>query len=104
MIANENYIADNSKKVRLIDANELLHHTVWLCGGFVGDPYSDGYMDALDKVEMVILEFPTMDAVEVLHGRWKGAGMGDYYCSLCLETVNGNTYKYCPNCGAKMQE
>ena len=36
-------------------------------------------------------------------GRWKGAGMGDYYCSLCCETyTGGNEYKYCPNCGAKM--
>jgi hypothetical protein len=34
-------------------------------------------------------------------GRWKGAGFGDYNCSLCSETVNGKT-KYCPNCGAKM--
>lgn len=36
--------------------------------------------------------------------RWKGAGMGDYTCSLCDETVNGNDYKYCPNCGAYMKE
>ena len=51
---------------RLIDANELLHNQVWLCGGFVGDPYCDGYMEALDKVETVIREFPTVEAVEVV--------------------------------------
>ena len=39
------------------------------------------------------------DAVK--HGRWKGAGMGDYYCSLCQRLVNPRT-NYCPHCGAKM--
>ena len=33
--------------------------------------------------------------------RWKGAGMGDYYCSLCQEEIGGQR-KFCPNCGAKM--
>lgn len=38
-------------------------------------------------------------------GRWKGAGMGDYYCSLCNTTYSsGDEYNYCPNCGAKMKE
>ena len=45
---------------------------------------------------------PTADVAEVKHGRWKGAGMGDYYCSLCQEVVSGSDFKYCPNCGAKM--
>lgn len=34
--------------------------------------------------------------------RWKGVGMGDYYCSLCCETVSGNRERECPNCGALM--
>jgi hypothetical protein len=34
--------------------------------------------------------------------RWKGAGMGDYYCSLCCKTVSGNRARYCPACGAEM--
>lgn len=36
--------------------------------------------------------------------RWKGAGMGDYMCSLCATVVSGNRYHYCPNCGARMDE
>ena len=35
--------------------------------------------------------------------RWKGAGMGDYCCSLCQHTISGRT-KFCPECGAKMDE
>ena len=38
----------------------------------------------------------------VKHGRWKGAGMGDYMCSWCATVVSGNRYRYCPNCGSKM--
>ena len=46
---------------------------------------------------------PTADVVEVRKGRWKGAGMGDYYCSLCCNTYSGgDEFNYCPNCGAKM--
>lgn len=37
--------------------------------------------------------------------RWKGAGMGDYYCSRCCATYSGGeAYNYCPNCGANMKE
>ena len=34
--------------------------------------------------------------------RWKGAGFGDYYCSLCQEVKSGNELPECPYCGAKM--
>lgn len=44
------------------------------------------------------------DRAEPKHGRWKGAGMGDYMCSWCATVVSGNRYHYCPNCGAKMDE
>lgn len=33
--------------------------------------------------------------------RWKGAGMGDYYCSLCCETGDVRSLR-CPNCNARM--
>ena len=45
---------------------------------------------------------PTIEAEPIKHGRWKGAGMGDYMCSWCGEVVSGNRYHYCPNCGARM--
>ena len=58
-------------------------------------------MDGLDVVQY-LNTLPAVDAVEVVHGRWKGAGMGDYFCSLCSEVVSGNEHNFCPNCGAKM--
>lgn len=52
--------------MRLIDADELMDNKVWLCGGFVGDKYAEGYMDGLDAVEEVIKAMPTVDAVPVV--------------------------------------
>ena len=49
---------------------------------------------------------PTVDAVEVVHGRWVfgTANHREYMkCSVCLksQTPTG-VFTYCPNCGAKM--
>ena len=47
---------------------------------------------------------PRVDAVEVVHGRWIDAReyCGDYMCSNCDALYGTNKFKYCPNCGAKM--
>lgn len=38
-------------------------------------------------------------------GRWKGAGLGDYLCSVCWSVYSGgDKYNYCPNCGSRMKE
>ena len=86
---------------RLIDANALLHDKVWLCGGFVGDPYCDGYMEALDKVETVIREFPSVDAVEVVRCKdckYYGDspyGNGDMMCDRWGEWIFPNDDDFC---------
>ena len=57
-------------------------------------------------------EAPTVDAVEVVHGRWiEKVDMVESYladctevfyeCSVC-ECANIGESPYCPNCGAKM--
>ncbi len=39
------------------------------------------------------------------HGRWKGAGLGDYYCSLCNYIASGaDRLDFCPECNAYMKE
>ena len=55
-----------------------------------------------------IVEAPTVDAVEVVHGRWvmkemmiKSPFAKNAYCSMCLEETS-YAHNYCPNCGAKM--
>ena len=48
---------------------------------------------------------PTVDAVPVKHGLWKLVDEAEpqrYGCSKCSCLSWYGTYKYCPNCGAKM--
>ena len=61
-----------------------------------------------------IADAPTVDAVPVVHGRWIDEGQyGDNFphhawrCSECGEHVieiDTSWYKYCPNCGARMDK
>lgn len=88
----------NRNKRRLIDANELkakAHHT-----DCIGEDLAVWASD--------IDEAHTVDAVPVVHGRWRrfinGDGEYKYLCGVCEKVV---TYEmggsnYCPNCGAKM--
>jgi hypothetical protein len=62
----------------------------------------------------IINNAPTVDAVPVRHGKWIDEGQyADYHphhawrCSECGEhviEVDTPWYKYCPNCGARMDE
>ena len=65
---------------------------------------------------MSLADVPTVDAVEVVHGRWELHGNDDdcgcsYFCSNCHESYEEDWFyvhgqyrhlNYCPNCGAKM--
>ena len=54
-----------------------------------------------------IADAPTVDAVEVVHGRWIAIGGNRYtiisQCSNCCAKYDF-TSPYCPNCGADMRE
>jgi hypothetical protein len=68
---------------------------------------AEGAFNELDYV-------PTADVAEVKHGEWKPIVTQDSYleppycdtckCSVCEYEidVSETVYKYCPNCGAKM--
>ena len=64
-----------------------------------------GYEDALDNVDDWMDAQPTVDAVEVVHGRWVDLGRNYYtvvsQCSECGAKYDFRS-PYCPNCGAKM--
>ena len=51
-----------------------------------------------------IVDAPTVDAVEVVHGRWIHKGAWHIECSECqyIHAHIGEAKNYCPNCGAKM--
>ena len=100
-------------KKRLIDANKMRED--WLENGqneYVYD--TNAVLDSIDSQ-------PTVDAVEVVHGRWVDRYDGKYFnkaydCSVCNKSApfrndmdslgNWSTVQYltnyCPNCGAKM--
>ena len=83
---------------RLIDANAIDYENI-MCS-----------QDQLHWLYAIIEKQPTVDAVEVVHGRWgeyevfKGAAsLNGYPCSACGKRVSAKT-NYCPNCGADMRE
>ena len=102
----------------LISREVILRDKVWLCGGYVGDDYAAGYMDALDKVETLIRNTPAVEAEPVIHARWiseivkkpdwKGQER-EYYqphsCSHChtADPRRGES-RFCSECGAIMDE
>lgn len=50
----------------------------------------------------------TVDAESVVHGYWYcddyTVRFGNPYRCSCCKEENRDTYNYCPNCGAKMDE
>lgn len=67
-----------------------------------------------DYLREIIESVPAADVVPVVHGRWVDRivdeneviqpWMKRYYCSECLEGGSQSWFKFCPNCGAKMDE
>lgn len=58
-----------------------------------------------------IANLPAADVIEVVHGEWLYCPetinlRSHFYCSVCngvrLEHYTKNNFRYCPNCGAKM--
>ena len=89
-----------ASEMRLIDANELTNFF-----GFMRKMWSGS------EIMNVIDEAKTVDAVEVVHGRWiekqeRITMVEDdvdiyWVCSVCGTTEIGKT-NYCHNCGATM--
>ena len=88
---------------RLIDANALRAEFMELADTSIE-------FDA-EGVANAIANAPTVDAVEVVNGRWElveyqSSPFGvdqEYQCSICgTPTEEDYRTRYCPNCGAKM--
>jgi len=59
------------------------------------------------EIDQIVELAPTVDAVEVVHGRWVNPYMNRYghpchCCSICGFTASYQDKNYCPNCGAKI--
>ena len=66
---------------------------------------NDSGLICYDSVMATIADMPTVDAVEVVHGRWEEIGVADYKCSRCGFRFTSadpiSMFEYC-RCGAKM--
>ena len=101
---------------RLIDRNEIFPNGTFFANA--EDP-----LKSLDELIKRIWSIPTVDAVEVVHGRWEDVYGGKYQnkryrCSVCKEKAlfrfkqdeliswheEQKMSNYCPNCGADMRE
>ena len=95
--------------MRLIDANALIANLEK-----IAKDDKTNYFH-LDEITQEIFDAPTVDAVEVVPGRWipleydgyaDGSPVWDLWeCSECQDEHSGDEdtlTPYCPNCGAKM--
>ena len=101
--------------MRLIDA-DTLKKTICTNVYPVADDFNsrDYGMFWTGGIEKAIDNAPTIDAVPVRRGKWLDEGQyADFFphhawrCSECGEHVieiDTPWYKYCPNCGARMDE
>lgn len=95
---------------RLIDADELIQVLDHKYGG------EENVDDSVFYLIGAIIGAPTIDAEPIRHGRWRDSrdtGVIFMECSVCkarakkyayLGAVGTNGIRYCPYCGAKMDE
>lgn len=63
-----------------------------------------------DGVYCILENFPSVNVAPVIKGKWAHIGGDEWCCTNCgfVITTEGSwekpTEKYCPNCGAKMDE
>lgn len=73
---------------------------------FDGEKHFDNLAEGFMEANNVIRSMPTIDAAQVVHGRWidfTGLLFEPDKCSVCGGLAsNTENMKYCPNCGAKM--
>ncbi len=85
---------------RLIDANALLLEYCQANGcNEVNDEICPNCFTA-----GLITNAPTVDAVEVVHGHWRYYSTTMQECSNCNRHTARHKFKYCPHCGAVMED
>ncbi len=68
-----------------------------------GETHLDSLAEGFTEVHNLIRAAPAVEAEPMRHGRWLPPVIGVYgcTCSVC-KMQSDNDFKYCPNCGAKM--
>lgn len=117
-MANDNHLATKKRLIYAEDLFEPVEFNVMHIGGRGGGKTMAAYEQLFRKrVELA----PTVDAVEVVHGRWEDMYGGKYAnpryrCSVCKAKANHKAVQdeflswhevqaltnYCHNCGAQL--
>jgi predicted RNA-binding Zn-ribbon protein involved in translation (DUF1610 family) len=102
-MANENQFREDTKMIRLIDANEIEE--------LFYKQVEYGATDLMDAFDDALQDAQTVDAVEVVHGRCvyvRDEELIDHWeCSVCGRYIPWEyhlDWSYCPNCGAHMMD
>lgn len=87
--------------MRLIDADRALEIV-----RDQGNAHPNAY-HLTNYATLILREAPTVDAVQVVHGRWEtNSDRPDtLICSICkcgFDMWKHDPHNFCPNCGAKM--
>lgn len=92
--------------MRLIDADALLDVLAEECPQIPNDKvdiHAIGMYHQYQHDTYMIVNAPTIDAVEQKHGHWELINNDYIACSLCGERLTKNRFMpYCDNCGASM--
>ena len=99
----------NEKRLDLIDRKALLK-TLDRYINTMPDKEGYHFLCGLSTAITEIEDAPTVDAVEVVHGRWIADRWTKWQCDKCHSPSPAYGYprmeyvktRYCPNCGAKM--
>ena len=74
-------------------------------------PYIPTLIGSYEKIPLdlarAIENVPAADVAPVIHAKWKAYCYQNYICSNCENIIpdsDTKEYKYCPQCGAKMDK
>lgn len=88
-----------NNRMRLIDVDKLVWRTQLRLDRTMLD------VDFVFKEDIDAM--PTIEAEPIEHGYWIGSWSEKYHvssgCSIC-KCISPEPFKYCPNCGAKMDK
>ena len=89
---------------RLIDAEKLDEDLCEILRKAEYDNNCGTFYIFVSEMNDCINDQPTVDAVEVVHGEWivQNSAYTRFKCSACGSENHEYRWKYCPNCGAKM--
>lgn len=92
--------------MRPIDADELKRKGCESCGMKSYEECKE-YMGDCCFLKEAADNMPTLDVAPVVHAEWEEVILSDcminyWKCSKCGKTGTAIRFKYCPNCGARM--